>query len=115
MIEFIQKTVSKNIRSPQKIIENMCAYLEQNLEFARLIVNNNMDRAFAQKVFSLEIIKDIIRQMAGNRSATELEYMYIFITSGAFGEVRSWLNKENRESPSELGKIIAIQMEMLSK
>lgn len=115
MIEFIQKTISKNIESQQRIIEKMCYYLEENIEFARLIVNNNIDPTFAQKVFSLEIIKGIVFNSARHVDEEEFEYVYTFLVSGAFAEISLWLNKENRESPKKMGVIIERQIAKLFK
>ncbi len=46
-----------------KAIETACSYLENHLEFARLIFNNNVDSAFPQKVFSMEAVKEAVRDI----------------------------------------------------
>jgi len=48
LLEFISKTVKINEDDPEKIVSSACEYLEDNIEFGRLIINNNVDPAFAQ-------------------------------------------------------------------
>ena len=91
-----------------KAIETACTYLEDHLEFARLIFNNNVDPAFPQKVFSLEAVKEAIMEKCGDKhNQNELEYLYNFMTYGAYRVVNVWLNKRERESPHEIAGILA--------
>ncbi len=91
-----------------KAIETACTYLEDHLEFARLIFNNNVDPAFPQKVFSMEGVKEaVIKKCNDRHKDTELEYMYNYMTYGAYRVVYVWLNKEKRESPREIAGILA--------
>lgn len=104
--------LSSLVEDPQtdtiKAIETACAYLENHLEFARLIFNNNVDPAFPQKVFSLEAIKEAVMEKCGGRyNRNELEYLYNYKTYGAYRVVNVWLNKTERESPHEIAGILA--------
>ncbi|MBQ6721332.1 MAG: TetR family transcriptional regulator C-terminal domain-containing protein [Clostridia bacterium] len=47
------------------------------------------------------------------KDAAELEYIFNFITYGAYRVICIWLNKEQRESPREIARqlIRLIQME----
>jgi len=88
-------------------IETACTYLEDHLEFARQIFNNNVDPAFPQKVFSMEAVKEAILKKCDERHAdTELEYLYNYMTYGAYRVVYVWLNKEKRESPHEIAGVL---------
>jgi len=100
------------LRDPEantiQAIETACTYLEDHLEFARLIFNNNVDPAFPQKVFSMEAVKEaVIKKCADLHEETELEYIYNYMTYGAYRVVYVWLNKEKRESPHEIACILA--------
>ncbi len=91
-----------------KAIEIACAYLEDHLEFARLIFNNNVDPAFPQKVFSMEAVKEAVLEKCGDRhNNNELEYLYNYVTYGAYRVVCVWLNKNERESPGVIADILA--------
>ena len=107
MIEFLTKTIKSNEADPEKIISSACKYLEENLDFARLIINNNVDPTFAQKLFAMDSIKQsALKKFVGKRSEAELEYMYNFLTYGAFSMMCVWLNKEEREAPEVFAKFI---------
>jgi len=107
MIEFLTKTIKSNEADPEKIISSACNYLEGNIDFARLIINNNVDPSFAHKLFTMDCIKEsTLKKFAGNKSEAELEYIYNFLVYGAFRMVCVWLNKEERESPEAFAKLI---------
>lgn len=108
LLDFISKTVSSNEDDPEKIVASTCEYLEENLEFARLIINNNVDPVFAQKVFAMDSIQDsAIKKFRGSKTEAELEYIYNFLTYGAFRMVCIWLNKKNRETPGEFARLVS--------
>lgn len=107
LLEFIAKTVKSYEEEPEKIVSYTCKYLEENIEFARLIINNNVDPDFAQKVFSMDSIKDsALKKFRGLKNEAELEYIYAFLTYGAFRMICIWLNKEKRETPEEIAKLL---------
>ena len=100
MLDFIAKAIERHETEPEKIITAGCRYLEENLEFARLIINNNVDPAFAHKLFAMDSLKESAHKMlSGSNSEAELAYVYNFLTFGAFRMVCVWLNKEEREPP----------------
>ena len=112
IITFVNSTVARHEASPEQIIKALCEYLEDNLEFARLIITNNIDPAFPQKLFSSEVIQGIVRKnYVRTHDEAEVEYLYNFITYGAFRMLCLWLNKEDREPPEKLARLI-IQMAM---
>lgn len=107
ILEFIAKAVRRNEAEPEKIISSVCNYLEENLEFIRLIINNNVDPTFAHSLFAMDSIKEsALKKFSADKSENELEYIYNFLTYGAFRMVCVWLNKEERESPETFAKLI---------
>lgn len=107
MLDFIVKTIKHNEAEPEKIITTACKYLEENIEFARLIINNNVDPAFAQKLFAMDSVKaSALKRFSDINNDAELEYIYNFLIYGAFRVICVWLNKEDRESPEMLAKLI---------
>ncbi len=108
LLLFITKILEKNEGDTVKVITAACEYLEENLEFARLIINNNIDPAFANKLFAIDAIKaSSLRRSYADRSATEQEYIYNFFTYGVFRMVCIWLNKDVRESPQEFAELVS--------
>ena len=63
-------------------------------------------------MFSSEVLRGIVRKnYVRTHDEAEVEYLYNFITYGAFRMVSLWLNKEDREPPEKLARLI-IQMAM---
>lgn len=111
ILEVITKAFRRNESNPEKIIYAVCSYLEDNIELARIIINNNVDPSFAHNLFAMNHIKEnALRNLSGPKNAAEFEYAYNFITYGAFRAVCVWLNKEDRESPEFIAKLIAKMM-----
>ena len=107
ILDFTAKAVQYNETDPEKIIYTVCCYVEENIEFIRLIINNNVDPSFAHKLFAMEVIKDSALKNYTDRSDAELEYIYNFLTYGAFRMVYVWLNKEEREPPEVFSRLIS--------
>ena len=108
LLVFLTGVIEDHSADTAGAIETACAYLEKNLEFARLILNNNVDPAFPQKVFSMEAVKEaMMNKHPGRGSESELNYLYNYLTYGAYRIVCLWLNKEKRESPHEIAGILA--------
>ena len=53
LLDFLSATITQHAANPVRIIEAACEYMESHLEFGRLIINNNVDPLFPQKLFSL--------------------------------------------------------------
>jgi len=107
MLDYLSQTVKKNEEDQEKIVSSACAYLEKNLEFARMIFNNNVDPDFARKLFALESVKaSTLKKYYDSKNETELEYIYNFLTYGIFRLIHVWLNKEMRESPEEFARMV---------
>lgn len=110
ILDFVSKSVEHNKDDPEKTVLTVCKYLEENIEFARLIINNNVDSLFPSKLFSLDNIKAYtVEKFPSIKGEKELEYLYNFLTYGAFRVVCIWINKEKRESPEVFAKIV-VQM-----
>lgn len=107
LIGFISHTIMKNQTDSEKILVAACRYLEDNLEFARLIINNNVDPAFPNRLFSTDAITtSFVNRYSVSKSEEALEYFYNYITYGVYRVVCVWLNKEVRESPEAIAKLI---------
>ena len=108
LLGFIKNTIEAHESRPDHIIRDVCRYLENDLEFTRLIINNNIDPAFPQKLFSLAPLKDVVFRKCENKrlGETESEYLYNFIIYGSYRTICVWLNKDRRESPDKLAELI---------
>ena len=73
LLELISKAIEKNEANPEKIVAAACRYLEDNLEFARLIINNNVDPNFANRLFAMEALKQrAMESVSVNKTAAEI-------------------------------------------
>ena len=107
MLAFITQTIDAYKSDQEKSITAACRYLEENIEFARLIINNNVDPTFASRLFAMDAIKsNALRTLPGIKNEAEFEYIYNFLTYGAFRMVCVWLNKEERETPEQFAALI---------
>ncbi len=106
LLDFIARIIEQNKSDPGKIITAACRYLEENIGFARLIVNNNVDPEFAHKLLAMDSIKSsALSNIFNKRSEEELEYIYSFLTYGAYRVICVWLNKERREPPEAIARL----------
>ena len=81
--------------------------LEENVEFARLLVNNNVDPDFPQKLINSPQIQNLIAQQLQTKySEEQIDYIVIFITQGGYHMIQKWINKNHREPAKEMAKLI---------
>ena len=107
LLGFLSKTITEHASNPERIIETACEYIESHLEFARLIINNNVDPLFPQKLFALSALREeTLKKFSGEQNEAMMEYFYNYITYGSYRIFCVWLNKEKRESPEEIARIL---------
>ena len=107
LLAFLSNTIRENASNPRKMVETACEYLEGHLEFGRLIINNNVDPLFPQKLFSLAAIRDVIRREYLDKQDPEMqEYLFNYIIYGAYRVICLWLNKTRRESPEQIACLL---------
>lgn len=107
LLRFLSKTITEHADNPDKIVQTACEYMEKHLEFGRLIINNNVDPLFPQKLFSLAAIRDSVRkEYPETQDENVQEYLFNYITYGAYRIICLWLNKEQRESPEQIAYLL---------
>jgi len=107
MLQYIDKALSQNEEEQEILIKNACEYLEENIEFIKIIVNNNVDSSFPRKLFELPSIKRIAKKwLPDYESEAEFEYLYTFLTYGICHAICVWVRKKERESPEMLANMI---------
>ena len=107
LLVFLSKTITENAADPNRIIETACSYLEEHLEFGRLILNNNVDPLFPQKIFSLAVLREtVMEKTPGQQDDAVREYLFNYLTYGAYRVISMWLNKEQRETPDQIARLL---------
>lgn len=106
-LALIGEALTKYPDRRELVIEDACRYLDANLKLARLLVNNNVDPAFPEKLFSMTALKDAVKNGSGREFTLEFgEYLYGYMTYGAYQVIRTWLNKDEREKPEDIARIL---------
>ena len=107
LLVFLSDTLREYAADPGRIIETICRYMEDHLEFGRLIVNNNVDPLFPQKLFSMEVLREaVLMNYSSLQNEKMQEYLFNFITYGSYRIFCLWLNKDQRESPEEISMLL---------
>ena len=77
LLNFLSKTITEHSANPEKIIESACEYMEEHLDFGRLIINNNVDPLFPQRLFSLTALRETtLGNKINMQSEAMSEYLY---------------------------------------
>ena len=88
-------------------MEAICSYFEQNMAAIRVLVGNNVDPDFPEKLFSLPQIRGYIMEGLGDRySGEQKEYVYVFLINGCYRLVREWIATEGRCSFREVARLL---------
>lgn len=89
-------------------VENVLVYIQSNIDLFRVLINNTIDTDFPKKIVSLPLIKQILSERLSEQyDQNEFDYIYEFIVSGGFSIIKSWINKDVRESPREIALLMA--------
>ena len=93
--------------SDREKIEAICAYLQQHMDSIRVLVGNNVDPDFPQKLFYLPQIRQMILERLGNRYDKEAQNdVYVFIINGAYHLVRAWIDRDSRRPFTEVAFLL---------
>lgn len=107
LIATISDILAAAPKQKTETLTKLFSYLEDNIEFCRLLVNNNVDPQFPEALFATPLIRQMAGDVIGSGcTKSELEYTTCFLTYGAFQMAIIWLNKEERESPAEIARLM---------
>ena len=97
--------------STAEALEGICAYLEKNIKTIRVLVGNNVDPEFPEKLFQLPQIREILMLRLGDRYNQESSrYIYLFVVNGSYHLLKQWVMAEDRCSFSEVALLIEEMM-----
>lgn len=91
---FMNPNVTADIATGMR---EMCSYLSLNKRIARIVINNNINPNFPERLFSLPTLQNSARifltQRFGNSIDEKmLKYIYLFFVYGGYNLMRVWLN-----------------------
>ena len=102
----IEETLASVEGYDQNVLEQIISYLEKDIDFIRLLLNSNVDPEFPKNLMSMAPIQRIIKNQMTDLPEAEQDYYYRFLLSGCYEIVRTWINKEDRESPKAIAELI---------
>ncbi len=83
--------------SVQERVTLVFQYLEDNLSLARLLLNSNVDPSFAEKLFALPKIGDLMNASLKNCEDPRKKHAMIsFAIHGSYHLLQEWVNSEQR-------------------
>jgi AcrR family transcriptional regulator len=118
MEDDVLNQISSYLRSDNAVIDSfqllikIMTFIDENINLCRLLLNNNVDPDFPEKLFSLQSIWDLLSQQFAlevekyNYGKDKWEYFFDFLVNGGFGIMKKWLNKENREPPEVMAVLL---------
>ncbi|MEG0178191.1 MAG: TetR/AcrR family transcriptional regulator C-terminal domain-containing protein [Oscillospiraceae bacterium] len=99
----------KGEAAPSPIMSSIFRFLAQNADMCRILLCNNGDMAFVEKV------KDTVKnkfmsewkiRVPENDNNKTSEYLYAFIVSGCIGVLQQWLISNGTQTPDEMAALV---------
>ncbi|MGM9521761.1 MAG: TetR/AcrR family transcriptional regulator [Oscillospiraceae bacterium] len=102
----IAKTIENaDVRDKESVhsrVALVLRFIQDNLELSAMLLNNNIDETFAQRLFSLPKIGDMLNTALANiRDEKEKTAMISFVIYGSYKVIQDWINDPDRISPTQ--------------
>ncbi len=93
--------------SVQERVTVVFRYLEENLSVSRLLLNSNVDPSFAEKLFSLPKISDLMNaSLKSCADPLQKHAVVSFAVHGSYYLLQEWINSDLRPGAEEQAGII---------
>ena len=107
LIAQITEKITVDTKKQDLSIIQILKYIDGNADLFRLLVNNDPDPMFSQKLLHLPEVQQCITRFTENIGFSQYSrYNYEFFVNGGSSIIRSWLNKDDRESPEDMSNYI---------
>lgn len=111
LLDHVQKNISKPIQKENeegvKRLAELLEYLEDNVEMSRLLINNNVDEDFPQKLLYLPQIQSLVNQhFVGQYKKEQIPFVSDFVIYGSYNLVKRWINSNERIPAEELSELL---------
>ena len=98
---------AENAATDREKIEALCAYFERYVPSVRVLIGNNVDPAFPERLFNLPQVRQMILERLGSRcDKEEQNYVYVFLVNGVYRLVQEWILSDSRKSFSEIAFLL---------
>ncbi len=108
MEQDLQKSIETTLANTQEDeqLAALLSYLQDNIKITKLLINNNLDPGYPERLFSMPFIQHLFADKFGTLSESKnYEYISNFIFYGTFRVAQMWINKSDRESPQEMAQL----------
>lgn len=103
----IQQADVEDKASVRSRVTLVLQFIADNWQLSALLINNNIDEAFAQRLFSLPKIEDMLNTaLAGIRDEREKAATVAFAIHGSYKVLQDWINAPHRAAPDEEAELI---------
>ena len=89
-------------------IERMLHYMIEHIETTKLLFNNNTDPDFAQKLFSLPKIDELLNASLSETDTLKRKNITSFAIFGSWKLLLDWINNEKRISERKQAELILL-------
>jgi AcrR family transcriptional regulator len=96
-------------RDGKEMLIKILAFINENIDMSRVLLNNNIDPRFPERLIQLPTMRQIItRQLPDKYNEEDIEYIMDFAVNGGFSTIKKWINKDKRESPEKIAELLNI-------
>lgn len=82
-------------------------YVANNLDISKLLIQNNIDETFVQRLFSLPKIEDLLSESLSNLADPEDEKAVVsFVVYGSYKLIQDWIAQGERSEPETMARRI---------
>ena len=108
LLDNVRRALDKeNAATDREKIEALCAYFERYMPSVRVLVGNNVDPSFPERLFNLPQVRQMILERLGDRcDEEEQNYVYVFLISGVYHLVQEWILSDSRKSFIEVALLL---------
>lgn len=106
MLIYRQKSCPSSIKIEHHI-ELLCTRLQKNKEVSLLLLENNADPHFSDKLMAVRSCGTVWKQLGDAYTEDELLLLGDFLSSGAYALVFRWLKNGCRQSPKQVAELLA--------
>lgn len=98
----LENADSSDRESVHQRVTTVLEYLAENRELSILLINNNIDPSFAERIFSLPKISDLLEAALVNcRDECQRAATISFVIHGSYKLLQDWINQDERLPPPQ--------------
>ncbi len=103
--EIIQNISEQLNQNPdQSSLIQILTYIQENAYILKLISNANIKNNFLNKLLSLSNLNEELQKLSPNHKD---EYAKLYIIYGGVASIRHWIEKDCKETPTQMAQSIA--------